>query len=289
MRTKNANIGCILALMCSLSLSAWSAPQEAAPAPIVRIGLVDKSELIGTILTEDKTAVTFRTISGLELTIERRKIIFIEPMEMVGGKAMRTDPNETRLFLAPTARPLKAGQGYFSVYEIVLPYFAVGLTDFLALGGGMTLIPGASEQLFYVAPKLTVFQAKDLDLAAGVLYASSTGSGASGIGVIYALGTAGKKSLSVTGGLGWGYSGDGFANRPILMIGAEAQISDSVKLLTENWIPMGSNAKFLSFGVRFFGRNLAADFGLMLPPGSNLGGFPFIPWIGFSYNFGGRR
>jgi len=38
--------------------------------------------------------------------------------------------------------------------------------------------------------------------------------------------------------------------------------------------------------VRFFGEDLAADLGFIYPAGSKITGFPFIPWLGFVYNFG---
>lgn len=89
---------------------------------------------------------------------------------MVRGELWRTDPNHTRLLFAPTARALKAGQGYFSVYEIFFPFVAVGVTDFFTLSGGFSLFPGVESQLLYIAPKITPVHLEKFDLAAGVLY-----------------------------------------------------------------------------------------------------------------------
>ncbi|MFQ5584937.1 MAG: hypothetical protein ACE5GL_10920, partial [Calditrichia bacterium] len=74
------------------------------------------------------------------------------------------------MLFAPTARPLKQGQGYFSVYQIFFPFVAVGVTDFFTLAGGVSLIPGARSQLLYVAPKITPLHLKKFDLAFGLLY-----------------------------------------------------------------------------------------------------------------------
>lgn len=57
------------------------------------------------------------------------------------------------------------------------------------------------------------------------------------------------------------------------MLGGELRISNSIKFI-------------LSLGIRFFSENLAADLGFVLPAGSRIKGFPFIPWVGFTYNFG---
>lgn len=272
-----------------LAAPVWSEPQGSGPGKTVRIILTDESELIGTILSEDASSIRFRTLAGVEMVIARDKIASIEAVEIVGGKAVRLDPNRTRLFVAPTARPLRAGEGYFSVYEVFLPYFAVGVTNFLAIGGGVTLIPGASDQAFYVAPKITAVHVKNFDLAGGVLYMAPFSSTSDHVGIVYGLGTFGTRRQALSVGLGWGFSGEGFANEPILLVAGEVQVSNSVKIISENWIPFGWEHKILSLGVRLFGRKLAADFAFMLPTGVDMEGFPFIPWIGFTYNFGDKK
>jgi hypothetical protein len=45
------------------------------------------------------------------------------------GDGAGDDPNYSRLLFAPTGRPLKKGDGYFSDYEVLFPGLAVGLTD----------------------------------------------------------------------------------------------------------------------------------------------------------------
>jgi hypothetical protein len=93
----------------------------------------------------------------------------------------------------------------------------------------------------------------------------------------------------VTLGLGYGYSEGEFASKPVVLLGGETQLSNSFKLITENWFPIGSDVVLLSLGVRFFGDNLSADLGFFYPMENGQGiseGFPFIPWLGFAYNFG---
>ncbi|MFH2031255.1 MAG: hypothetical protein ABIJ40_11660, partial [Bacteroidota bacterium] len=67
------------------------------------------------------------------------------------------------------------------------------------------------------------------------------------------------ENISFTGGLGWGYVDDELADSPILLIGAEFQASNSIKLITENWILPQDSPSIISFGIRFFGDYLAAD------------------------------
>lgn len=143
-------------LISCLPLSALFAQTDSTV--IQRIVLTDGSELVGNIVHQDADSVTFRTASGLRASVPRKNIKEIRTTkgEWVGGEFRKTDPNQTRLFFAPTGRSLPQGKGYFSAYEIFFPMLAVGLTDFLTLAGGVTLIPGATQQAVYLAPKVRV-------------------------------------------------------------------------------------------------------------------------------------
>lgn len=270
----------------SISLS----QQDSTNVKIHRVELKDGSVVIGTILSENSDSIKFRTMSNIEMVIQKDQIIKIEVIsgKIVKGEIWGRDPNHTRLLFAPTARALKAGQGYFSDYEVFFPFVAVGLTDFFTLAGGMTLVPGADEQLFYIAPKITPIHANNFDLATGVLYVKVPDE-EEGAGIIYGVGTYGTEEAALTFGIGYGFSGGEFADKPIFALGGEYRISKSIKLITENWIIPDSEVQLLSVGIRFFGRSLAADFGLIYPAGGDTEGFPFLPWVGFAYNFGSKK
>lgn len=247
------------------------------------IRLKDGSEFIGSVTEEDSTAISFRTQAGA--TVQISKDMIEEREEVTGltsdGKIIRRDPNQTRLFFAPTARPLKAGEGYFAVYEIFFPMVAIGVTDFFTLSGGLSLIPGLDEQMLYIAPKVTFLNRDVFDVAGGVLYMSVADHN---FGIAYGVITLGSQSFAVTGGMGWGFVDGDFSSDPLLVIGLEAQISNSAKLLSENWFIPEVSGGLISFGIRFFGQHLAADFGLVTSTESSEG-FPFAPWLGFAYNF----
>jgi hypothetical protein len=255
-----------------------------------RIELKDGSVIIGTILAEDSISIKFRTLSNVEMIIQKEQIISMEVItgKTVAGEFWRKDPNETRLMFATTGRALKAGQGYFSVYEIFFPFFAFGITDFFAVAGGMTLFPGAEEQLLYIAPKITPFRFENIDIAAGVLYMKIPDE-EEGTGIVYGVGTYGTERAALTFGVGFAFSGGDLADKPIFVLGGELRTSKSLKIITENWILPDGEVQLLSLGVRFFGKKLAADFGLIYPAGGDTGGFPFVPWIGFAYNFGSKE
>ena len=250
---------------------------------IYRITLTDDSELLGMIESESDSLIFFITNAGLELSIDKTMIKEkkIVQGEWSGDTFLRADPNRTRLLFAPTGRTLSAGEGYFSAYEIFFPFLAIGITDFITLAGGVTLFPGAEQQIIYITPKVRAVHLDNFDLSGGILYCHIEDEN---FGILYGVTSYGTSRASLTLGLGWGFVNGETADNPALMIGGEIQVSNSVKILTENWKIPEDEDLIISFGLRFFGEHLAADFGLLTTTGEK-SGFPFVPWIGFAYNF----
>jgi hypothetical protein len=254
---------------------------DSSKVDIVKIVLKDGSVLIGEIISEDDTQLTIQTRSGIKsevpkVEISKRSIV---TDKIVEGQVWDSDPNATRLFFSPTGRPLNKGEGYFAIYELFFPFLAVGLTDNFTLAGGMSLFPGADDQLFYVAPKYAFLNTENTHVSAGVLYLRVPDV-SEGAGIIYGVGTFGSNDKALTAGLGFGFAGDEFADKPLLTIGGEIRTGQHTKLISENWIFPGEGA-LISGGLRFFGEKMAGDFGFMVPTEGDV----FIPWLGFVYNF----
>ena len=261
------------------------AQQDTTEIEMVQLELTDGSNIVGNIIEEDENTIIIRTLSNLEIRVPKENIIErkIIKGQIEEGAFWHSDPNQTRMFFAPTGKALKQGEGYFSVYEIFFPFIAVGVTDWFTLAGGMTLIPGAESQAFYFAPKFTPLQLPNFDASVGAIYLAVPESD-DGAGIVYGVATYGTEKATLTFGVGFGFSGEDFTDKPILVLGGEFRISKSAKFITENWFVLSGDVNLLSFGVRFFGESLAADFGLIGSTESG-DGFPFLPWVGFAYNF----
>jgi hypothetical protein len=255
---------------------------------ITKVELKDGSSLIGTLISEDSLGVDFRTLGGVTARITHTQIRYKFPYKESAGtpkdsmqRKMIIDPNRSRLFLMPTARPIGSGNGYFSAYEIFFPTLAFGLGNNVSLAGGMSIFPGSSDQLLYFAPKVTLLNSSTLSLAVGGLYIG-TGGNNDGTSMFYGAVTLGNEKSSLTIAARIPTEQD---QNSLFVIGGELQTSSSVKFITENWIY--SNSILYSFGIRFFGEKLSADLGFVRAGESYGGnGFPFLPWLGFSYNFG---
>ena len=263
---------------------------------LVSITLKDGTTLIGKIIEEDEVNITFLTSGGVEAKIPKSSVDFIKPFrgKVVEGKIYRFDPNYARLMFTPTGRPLGEGHGYFSDLYIFFPGIAYWITDNVSFLAGFSISPfiGIKDQIFYIATKVGGEVSEKFAVSGGALYSSFPGEFSAGI--VYAVGTCGRHDGSVTGGIGFGYSKDGsgdfeFSENPVIMLGANVRLSNSIAFLSENWIITGERVDFgdqpKGLAIRFFGDRIAFDLGVILIGSVLEEGFP-IPWLSVAYHFG---
>jgi hypothetical protein len=274
----------------ALSLVIVSGPATAGAAAIdaeqqvtlYELVLRDGSRLYGTIERENATEVVFKTQAGPIVTAMRVDIETLRQVvgSLADGEFMPPDPNATRLFFAPTGRSLARGEVYLGVYEFVMPFVQVGLTDRLSVGAGTPLIFGFDEsnRPFWVTPKMQILKRSSTEVSVGLFHIfDPEGDGG---GVAYAVGTSGNARGSITLGGGVAYNQD-TAMSGVVLIGAERQVRRNLKVITENYGWRGNGV--VSAGVRFFGERLSADLALAVPLGVDE--FFAFPVVNFVYHF----
>jgi hypothetical protein len=242
--------------------------------------LRDGSRLFGILVSEDESEIVFRTEAGVTVTAKRAEIASLKKLTglIVGGEFLPPDPNATRLFFAPTGRALAKGQAYLGVYEFVMPFVQVGVTDRFSIGGGTPLVFGfdESDRPFWVTPKLQVLNGSRTQIAVGAFHMFDAHRNVGGVG--YVVGTHGDTSASFTIGGGLAYGSEG-SRSGLLMIGGERQVKRGLKLISENYV-WKSGTGVASAGVRFFGERLSADLAIAVPIGTNeIFAFPVLNFV----------
>ncbi|MYC73316.1 MAG: hypothetical protein F4X17_21665 [Gemmatimonadetes bacterium] len=268
--------------------------EKASPPPNlnsqVSISLNDGTQLEGTIIQETETHILVETLAGLEVKVPRASIVSIEKHH--ASAFSRPDPNYTRLMFSPTGRPLRRGDAYFFNHYVFFPGMAYGLTDHFTLSGGVSVLPGVglNEQLLSVAPKLGFYTSDEVSLSAGVLYMRIEDDAG---GMAFVVGTKGSPDKSFTCGIGLGYIAEegedvDFAEHPVLLLGGNIRLSESMSIVSENWLITGGDFKLdqqpLGLALRFLGTKIAVDAGVIIVGEVLKEGFP-IPWLSFVYNF----
>jgi hypothetical protein len=254
-----------------------------ASATVTRCELVlrDGSRLFGTVISQDASDVVFRTEAGATVTAKRAEITSLKELTglIVDGQFLPPDPNATRLFFGPTGRSLEKGQTYFGVYEFVMPFVQVGVTDRLSIGGGTPLVFGLNDEgnrPFWITPKLQLLNRSRTQVAVGTFHVFNSHGDGGGVG--YVVGTHGDTGASVTVGTGLAYGTEG-GRSGVLMIGGERQVRRSLKVITENYVWKDGNG-IASAGIRFFGDRLSADLAIAVPIGAeSLFAFPMINFV----------
>lgn len=260
---------------------------EVAPVGVTQeVVLVGGAAFLGRVI-DARDPLRFQLLSGDILELEPSRVLCVRPVEgtLHDGQFWPADPNATRLFFGPTGRALPQGVGYISVFELIMPMVAFGVTDRITAAGGIPLFIGSDGiELLWLAPKMEVIRTPIFRGAAGVLALFSPRVGES-MGVLYGVGTLGRTTdLAATFGAGWGYSTEsGISSTPALLAGFESRVGRRVKLMSENYIFLDEGLGIMSFGPRFLGDRLAADLGLAAPVGA--GDFFLFPLINFVYNW----
>jgi hypothetical protein len=270
---------------------------QVTPPPIVvtdtvmQIRLTDGSVLYGRIIAVEADRITIESESNARTEVSRTQIASIRrnTTRLVNGERWIQDPNGTRLFFGPTGRAIGGGEGYFAVYELLMPFLSYGVTDRFSLSGGTPIIPEAMGELVYFAPKLTLISEPGFDFAAGVLAFFAPDEDES-LGLVYGVGTVGSRDNAVTIGLGLPFvtdEEDNFGDRVVVMLGSEARMSARTKFITESYIIPGVSGALVVGGIRFFGERLSADAGLGFAVGDDSG--CCLPVVNFVYAFGKGR
>ena len=231
-----------------------------------RVELKDGTTLTGVVLSETETQIELQLANLGTLTIDKGKIKKIVPLnasKKVPKSFWFKNPHATRLLFAPTAIPLKKGEGYYQNIYIVGNMFNYGLMDNLSIGGGFDFITLFNSD---VPPLLNVniksgFQVSE-NIHAGVGGMFIVMPGEFSAGIAYGLGTYGSYNTNATLGLGWGFVDGTFQEKPFIMIGGMARVSEKLWLISENWIaPLdgGEYYTIISYGLRFAAKRIAVD------------------------------
>ena len=218
-----------LALACAMMLPIIAAPLRAQPVPIDSVRIDDPALVYAVTLTNATTLIgritlvsadSVRVVSAaMTATVARREVRSVRAYPATAlhdGVLWPENPHATRLLFAPTAIPLRRGEGYFADFWIFFASAAVGVTDRFTMGAGMSLFPSDdfTDHLFYALPKYTVVSQPRLKVALGALMASvpwssndDGGRRRQSLGILYGVATTGSPESNLTLGAGWGYVG----------------------------------------------------------------------------------
>jgi hypothetical protein len=255
---------------------------QTAPREVVEIRLKDGSLIVGQIVSEDGARAVIKTVSGADVTVTRDQIKSIQRTAgaTVNGEFWTEDVVTSKLFLGPTGRALRRGEGYVAIDSMFLPVFQIGVTDRFSIGMGAPFY--GYMKTAWITPKFQVYQSEKTAVSTGVLHMFVPDFGVGGYG--YVVATRGTPDMSVTfgGGMLYGHGDDGGGAIPMFTVGGERRISRRMKFVTENYVFQGG--VIATVGTRVIGRTTSFETGALIP----LLNGNAIPGFFFNFVFHGR-
>lgn len=284
----------IVVLACILLSINHAYSQTNMDSTLVKIETKDGNEYIGHVMSEDAAHLILRTNELGEMDIPLGFIksrTVINPARIIEGSLWFDNPQSSRYFWSPNGYGLKKGEGYYQNIWVLYNQASVGVTDNFSIGGGMIplFLFGAGVTPIWVIPKFSFPIVKDkFNLGIGVIAGVIAGEPNSSFGIAYGVATYGNRDHNLNFGLGWGYAGDSWAQRPLISVSGMTRLSSRSYLISENYyINLGEESLvLLSLGGRSFIKRVGIDYFLVAPLSNSMDGFFAIPVLGLTLPFG---
>ena len=160
-------LSAIVVLLLTVS---YCSAQDQADTLSYYIQTTDGNTYRGQILAQDSLEVLFNLERFGEhrfLKTEIKKLQVLEKEKLVGEEYWMDNPQATRYFFSPNAYGLKKGEGYYQNVWVLVNSFAVGVTDYFSIGGGVVplFLFAGSPTPVWITPKFSVPVVKEKFIA----------------------------------------------------------------------------------------------------------------------------
>ena len=251
-----------------------------------RITLKDGQKLMGYITRKDDTLLV-RLKTGQTVIVPQDAVASIAEVDAI-DKDRRTT-HRTRYLYSPSGMMLREGEGYISQKELFFTSLAFGLTDWLSLVVGGALPFWVVEDGFNLIGGLKI-GGSPIDwvhTSVGVEGIALPGFSQDGTfgALLFGNITIGDPLKPLTLNLGKPLGSEGLSDVWITTISGYYAFNQTVGVVSENWI-VRTEDNFNWFGslaLRFTPGNFSIDAGAILLEGFEVP----IPWVDFSWGFGG--
>jgi len=241
---------------------------------IVVIKMKNSDEYKGAISKRDGETIVLKTVNG-EIYLITSNVISIENYDYV-GKFQFANSHDTRYFFGPSGIPIKKGKGYYQNILVTTNFVNYGVTKNISIGGGLEFISTVNgNPIWCLTPKIGFEISENIHAGGGLLMLGTRdGSAAVGYGVF----TLGQSETNLSLGLGYGIYDGKLSDYPAIMISGTHRISNSIALLSENYV-LPNSFYFGIQGIRLLSKKTSFDIGAMTLP--LLGAVISLPFVGY--------
>lgn len=247
----------------------------------------------GTVISVRNASIEMEAASGATIVIplsEVKSVKLISGDEKVLLKYKGDNTSRVRYFITPSGYMLKRGEAYYQNSYLVGNIWHVGISDNFSIGGAFDFISlSLGRPVLTIMPRYGFEISPKLRASVGITYVHSFVENWGGLGYGFANLTVGSPDSNLTFGGGLGFSSsEGFVySSSLLTLSGMSRISNTISLMTENYVlTSNGHTEFLSvYGLRFHGKKLSADIGLVnnnhIAEIFSIG----LPYVGFAVKF----
>ncbi|RMG17959.1 MAG: hypothetical protein D6730_23365 [Bacteroidetes bacterium] len=283
-------IGCVALLMLGMHSSQAQSVQDTTQ--LWRFVTKDGNEYVGKIFHRTQHEVVLKTNQLGMITLQMADVKKAQPIEvekLVDGEIWIENPQATRYFWAPNGYGLKRGEGYYQNVWVFFNQASVGLSDHFSIGAGVVplFLFGGGPTPVWLTPKFSLPVVKDkFQVGGGALLGTVLGEGGV-FGIAYGVTTIGSRDKNLNLGIGYGFTGDEWANAPTITLSGMLRTGRRGYVLTENYFigTGGESLILLSVGGRTVWPGISLDYGAFIPLEAGLDTFIAIPWLGLVVPF----
>lgn len=252
------------------------------PSQKVIVTMNNGEEFIGEVNYKNDEVLVLNSVNG-ELKLIVLQISKIEDYTYE-GEFLFPSSHETRYFFGPSAIPLKKETGYYHNVYVVGNFVNYGLSDNFSIGGGFEFISlMLGYPAYFLTPKVGFIVDDKIYVGGGVILAGVAGEDHAFLA--YGVSTFGTSESNVSVGFGYGKVGD-LPGQAIMFSGTQ-RVSNSIALLTENYIFNDSGTKYYHgvHGFRILSKDNSFDFGIFVSSEFSGEALPALPYVAYSRAF----
>lgn len=241
---------------------------------IIKVKLINGNTLVGKLLKLGQDSIIIQNDQFGRIAFAKTEIKSyngLDKSEEIEGSGWNKDKYQSQYFISPTARPIGAGNKYYTNFDIFANTFSFGISDNFSITTGFEAISIVNGRfpVVFVNPKLSIPVDKNVYIGVGTsLFLVTFNDELNFGGLAYANTTLGSATKNFTAGLGIGYSANGSSDTPLIyQLGFTFPLSEKVSILAESFVDSSVEGLF-NFGIRIITRgNIVFDVGLSRPTG----------------------
>lgn len=260
-----------------------------AGSEIIEVNLKNGNILVGELIKLGRDSVVIMNEQFGRLAFAKTEIKSYDGLDKrsdIDGEGWDKGKYQSQYFLSPTARPVGAGNRYYTNFDIFANTFSFGISDNFSITTGFEAVSifAGNFPIVYVNPKLSLPVGENVYIGVGTsLFVATFNDDVNLGGLAYANTTIGSAVKNFTVGLGFAYANGESLDAPILyQLGFTFPLSKKVSILAESFVTSNIEGLY-NLGLRVITKgNIVFDIGISRPTGIGDSGAIGLPLLSLS-------